>query len=291
MISEARKYLEAEINTNPDSVQVYLSREKTDLPPNHPNQSFQVAVYTWEGGEKGFPILHAQATAMKLSSAKEFILDQLRIVLQVFSNQPLIEFFAPRHLMRTEDYDQWLFKKDSMMPFDTILGEEYSLVLRDYERIKLTQICTQLKLRWPLQNTTTQSAISIRWLNQLGKSQKDLHDKLQMETLSLCIILNVPDEDEFYKIYEACLWAGASIIVWLRGDLAEKKAQLLVQKILTDDPSFAVNAVQVDRLRDLPQRILQTRKDEVGHSYIRKRLAILWDDPSRLPPPFIISNP
>jgi hypothetical protein len=119
-------------------------------------------------------------------------------------------------------------------------------------------------------------------------------------------VLGVPagEEEEAQAVWEASVYAGIPIVVWLRSGVQKPPSapehlyQVLTGKPFAPAPDAGgeadprVCSLPRETLRDLPLRVFQLRKQAggvVGPSGapalrpLGECLALFWDDPSRLP--------
>jgi hypothetical protein len=289
-IETAKARLRIELQNIPDALQVYLLPERPELPVADPQMTFEISLYTWEGGGSSAPgasALVGKVTGLTLRHAQEYL--NRRLVTDLADPAPkLIEFFVPYRLMCCE-VDQWPYKIDDAMTFAPPLGTEFPVVIRSHDRKCRKTLRDMLKKRWPLAEWLSAPAgtnVGISWLEDLQQNETQLFQTLRRGDRAPCLVLGVPVGCDAYKIWQTSVWAGVSIGLWLRAgsqNPLDVRAQLSV--LLTGSPAPGADTclieVPSEALRDLPQRLYVARQQ---HPELYSSLTLCWDDPHRLPP-------
>ena len=300
-IATARARLREEFEKVPEALQVFLMPERTDLSADDPQMTFEVSLYIWLGtsetGEGG-RAPYGRRKEQTLSQAQEYI--NSRLVTDLADSRPdFIEFFLPYRLVCCE-VDQWPYKMDVAMPFAPLLGAEFPVAIRSYDRMLQRALRENAKKRWPFEPAGAAPAgvrVTMCWLEHRQQTEEQLYKALRAGDRAPCLVLGVPAGPEAYQVWRASVWAGVSIGVWLRsGARSPWDARALLCGLLTGQPigepagaggaSYTASHVcpidlPLEALRDLPRRVYRARQRDPN---LCPCLTLCWDDPYRLPP-------
>jgi hypothetical protein len=196
-----------------------------------------------------------------------------------------LEFFLPRDLLNFAVED-WAVSDDRVT-----LGTLYVVVVRDGDRLNNPLIWPPWQQKWTHVNDgeTRPDGPFSRWITCRDEPCRsgELYPLLLNDELvaSLGLTFPPPPGARRFELAEA-LNAGTPIAVWPRGRCAHPV------------PASAADVCQgvafMDNLRrelagrglaDLPALVRKLRRDLAAHGESRSGLALLWDDPDRLPIP------
>jgi vWA-MoxR associated protein C-terminal domain/Effector-associated domain 10 len=191
--------------------------------------------------------------------------------------QLIIEIFLPSDLMSIE-VDRWKI-------YDSILGEitlgaKYPLRLRSLERLDIHYLDSYLSdwykswnnVKKVLHNKPIQELFAhlqqmenFNW--KLFKS--NLHEKIGLK------VTCAPPKAKTKDLFKAILTATTPIAIWTRCDISNFDQVAAIDEILNHKP-----------LCDLSESIRQIREqaDAQAEDHLGFHLALLWEDPYRLPP-------
>jgi hypothetical protein len=279
-IETARARLREEFEKVPDALQVFLVPERTNLSAEDPQMTFEVSLHVWLGTSdiEGGCAPYGHRKGQNLSQAKEYI--NSRLVTDLADSPPaFIEFFLPYSLVCCE-VDQWPYKADDAMPFAPLLGTEFPVVIRSYDRMLKPALRESSKKRWPFDPLGAAPA-GVCWLEHLQQTPEQLYKALRAGDRAPCLVLGVPAGPEVNEVWRASVWAGVSIGVWLRsGARSPADARVPLCGLLTGQPiGDCPISLPLEALRDLPRRVYEARQQNPNLC-----LTLCWDDPYRLPP-------
>jgi hypothetical protein len=303
-ITQARTYLKEEFPQIPDALQVFLVPERRDLAADSPQMTFEATLYLWVGstetGQGGGRALYGGIKGQTLQATAEYV--SRRLITDLASSPPrFIEFFVPYGLM-CADFDRWPFKRDEEMPFTVGLGTEFQVVIRSYQRAMKPQLLRSSRERWPigaLGKPASGAKVAIWWLEDLKWTEEQVFSALRGNGHAPCVVITAPADANAHKVWQASVWAGVSIGMWLRSGTeipknprAKLRALLTedltapgwVERLATNETSDAASAelqeLPLEVLGDLPRRVLEARRKCPAHYAY---LTLCWDDPNRLP--------
>ncbi|MFE2887017.1 hypothetical protein [Streptomyces sp. NPDC059272] len=190
-----------------------------------------------------------------------------------FSTRELtLEFLLPRELLE-KPVEQW--PKRAMGRAQGKLGEEHPVLLRSLDRAQRRDTHGKWAMRWNA--LVSGEAGGAHWFPEDGNA------RLLTDPLPAVVVLSSPprghaeQEDGFDELGE-CLRVGVPIVAWDRREGRDEKfrrelADLLAQNGGSDLPEV----VKSLRIRAKDQH------SESSSALIGRHLALLWDDPYRLP--------
>jgi DNA-binding Xre family transcriptional regulator len=184
-----------------------------------------------------------------------------------------IEFFLP-HSLFNHEVDQWLIKESLELP----IGVEYRVVVRSEERLSLPYLRKrkEWEKKWLQLNKLSCSPCTELFIS--GDCHwRELYAKLtdkNSESILGCQMTSVPNLSAQGNVFNAILQSAAPVAVWLR-------------QSLEIDCQNALNPVLNCSIAELPDAVQNCRKEAFISSsepHIGIHLALLWEDPHRLPP-------
>ncbi|MFG3364589.1 hypothetical protein ACGF0K_06395 [Streptomyces sp. NPDC048156] len=162
-------------------------------------------------------------------------------------------------------------------PYRPPLGMDYKVVIRSLERMEARQVHRVWNARWEVLRGGGAGRVH-RCETGAGSQQQALYAKLKHnQAIVLMTLGSSPDEDHGLSELTLGLQAGLPVLLWAHqgplGDSEHEELHRVAETGAWDDLLETVT-----RLRFSPG----TRDD--GHEgSIDSRIAVLWDDPSRLP--------
>jgi len=193
-----------------------------------------------------------------------------------------IEIFLPIDLMCME-IDRW--KITGPIEDDITLGTEYSIRLRSVERLDLKYLDYYLS-KW------YESWGKVRKILQNEPIQENFEHLQEMETFNCKLLSSKLKEKIGLKVtcthsqsirqdlFRAILTATTPIAIWTRADIANLDQVTAINEILTFKP--LCNLSESVRQNRIKAANAQT-EEHLGH-----HLALLWENPYRLPPDTIV---
>lgn len=184
-----------------------------------------------------------------------------------------IELFLPHNLFNHE-VDQWLIKESLELP----IGVEYRVVVRSEERLCLPYLRKrkEWEKKWLQLNKLSCSPCTQLFIS--GDCHwRELYVKLtdkNSENILGCQMTTVPNLSAQGNVFNAILQSAAPVAVWLRQNLEI-------------DCQNALNQVLNCKIAELPNSVQSCRTEAFisnGEPHIGAHLALLWEDPHRLPP-------
>ncbi|MFE9421992.1 hypothetical protein ACFYNO_03400 [Kitasatospora sp. NPDC006697] len=193
----------------------------------------------------------------------------------------VLEFILPWELLN-EPVEWWSKESDSPVP--TPLVMDYPVVLRSLERLRRPAWHRRWRLQW---RQLTEQAVGSHphWSRPTGREGDfyQLERELKEDQQAVCLVLSEPPSavgGTGRQEILAGLRAGLPAMIWHRHDC--------------EDPAFrdAVSEMLEDRgLGNLVERVSKWRKEALAlgpaewDGHVGRHLAILLDDPDRLPGP------
>jgi hypothetical protein len=186
-----------------------------------------------------------------------------------------IEFVLPGPLIN-QPVDQWHVGLG-----DIVLGVQYPIVVRSLDRIRHAR---NARTAWQAKWTRISAAefhneeTAVGWLSSEAPEDGDrLFVQLTDEAAPVCLLLQVTPVPGQCGALLAALRAGIPAVLWSRRPTADIRAEF--SSLLA--PSAPA------RLRDLPLRVFEFRRQAVSNGADRQHLArhltLLWDDADRIP--------
>jgi len=190
-----------------------------------------------------------------------------------FSRRELtLEFLLPRELLE-KPVEQW--PKRAMGRAQGTLGEEHPVLLRSLDRAQRRDTHGRWAMRWNA--LVSGEAGRAHWFPEDGNA------RLLTDPLPAVVVLSSPprgraEQEEGFDELGECLRVGVPIVAWDRREGRDEKfrrklADLLAQNEGSDLPEV-VKSLRI-RARD--------QHSESSSALIGRHLALLWDDPYRLP--------
>ena len=184
-----------------------------------------------------------------------------------------IEFFLPHNLFNHQ-VDQWLIEESLFLP----IGVEYKVVIRSEERLSLPYLRKRKEWEKKWLQLKEQSSSSCTNLFVSGDCHwRELYTRLtdkNQENILGCQITTIPHLPDQTNIFNAILQSAVPVAVWLRQNL-----DINCQNALTQ-----VLNCQIVELPDVVQNCRTEAFKYNGEPHIGAHLALLWEDPHRLPP-------
>ncbi|MGD0603482.1 MAG: hypothetical protein ABSA53_07755 [Streptosporangiaceae bacterium] len=191
------------------------------------------------------------------------------------ANDLTIEFFLPGPLIN-QPVDQWHVGLG-----DIVLGVQYPIVVRSLDRIRHARNARNVwRAKW-----TKVSAIefhdgstAVDWLSGDPLEQPDrLFVKLTEHAAPVCLLLEATPVPGQCDALLAALRAGIPAVLWSRRPMVDIRAEL----------STLMPRTGPVRLRELPMRVFQFRREAVANGadkqHLGYHLTLLWDDADRIP--------
>ena len=184
-----------------------------------------------------------------------------------------IEFFLPHNLFNHQ-VDQWLIEESLFLP----IGVEYKVVIRSEERLSLPYLRKrkEWEKKW-LQLKELSSSPSSNLFVSGDCHWRELYARLtdkNKENILGCQITTVPHLSDQTNMFNAILQSAAPVAVWLRQNL-DINCQTVLNQVLNC------------QIAELPDAVQNCRTEAFkcnGEPHIGAHLALLWEDPHRLPP-------
>jgi hypothetical protein len=189
-----------------------------------------------------------------------------------------IEFVLPLRLLNTPV--EWWYKDSSARP-PKALAMDYPVVLRSLERMHDRRWHRVWRRRWA-RMTGEPASVGLHWSRPAGDDYcTRLESRLTADEGVVALVLSEPPGPRSavgrFEVTVA-LRAGIPVIVWHRSDCSDPSFTRLLEAAASDGG-----------LRELRERARAVRLDALAHepetrkSHVGTHLAILWDDPGRLP--------
>jgi len=228
---------------------------------------------------------------------------RLRAWLQDSSGRRLVQFSSPDQPIRTSEIArsvQDLIRQAPVTPDLTVefiiphtlldfpfeqvtddsrdrqeIGARYPVLVRSLERL----LDAFIRPRWQRKWTELQrrpEASSVLWLSRPGEfSRRALQPRLQVHD-TLCLVQAYQPLGEHEELQEA-VFSGIPAIVWNRGGLPSADFAAGARRELFRDGALG--------LPDQVRRVRMEAVTERSSYHLGRCVALLWDDPNRLPEP------
>jgi vWA-MoxR associated protein C-terminal domain/vWA-MoxR associated protein middle region 0/TIR domain len=194
----------------------------------------------------------------------------------------MVEFVLPRELVDHE-VERWRFGKPGL---SRQLGIEFPVVVRSLERLADQTLHRRWQRNWQeLQTLDGQPADEVMcWLRPDGRSSDDLLSEL-IGSSRPCLAVAYPSASPGHRGeddgYTAMLLSGTPVAVWSRDRRDPDTFENEIQALL-DGTSILALREQTLLLRQNAVRRAGEDGSPLGH-----HLTLLWDDPDRLPSPYV----
>ena len=206
------------------------------------------------------------------------LLSQRSDVLAKHTGNVVIEFFLPVELM-SEGVDQWQDRRSRSQLRSITLGTRYKLVVRSLERAQERTLWEAWHRRWHRyqQLTTPKVEEHTWWIDSDRFDPNELWSQLELNQDIVCLVVPFRLIHSVIKcdLYDICLDAGIPFDMWTR-----KKFGV----VPLDKLKGMIDSIHLLHLR---QHLYQLRLEAVADkTHPGNDLALLWDDPHRIPPIF-----
>jgi hypothetical protein len=259
----------------------------TDNPNRQKGKRYLVEVALWKSDTGYLPTFHSPLgkDPQPLDKIPEVVADVLEhsgSLKQVESLHNLaFEFILPFELL-SHAVDRWK-PKEGPVPVGAY-GAIHPLVVRSLDRMEFyatnayagTLLHGTWKGKWHAFRGTLakQTWEALRWRQLDGRAdQQNLIKELQADQEACCLGLTHPPDEHALS---ALVWAGVPVALWAREADATAPGALCLKDLLT-------MTLQGKALAHLPSSIKAARCGDAGHMYPHNCLALMWDDPTRLP--------
>jgi vWA-MoxR associated protein C-terminal domain/vWA-MoxR associated protein middle region 0 len=209
-------------------------------------------------------------TVPELREPLDRALDEARRYLFDGEPEPLfVEFLLPSRLLGLE-VDQWIVTSESGLPEP--LGELYPVVVRDADRLRRPGGEQRWHERWrSLQRVAGRPAPeAVAWLRGMDR-EAAVRALLADRRAPVCVALDpAPGPQQPPDTVRVAVTAGMPVVVWHRGgpDRLEEEIRPLFDR---------------HELGRLPMLALGLRRGLDGTAAPDRDIALLWDDPDRIP--------
>lgn len=211
------------------------------------------------------------------------LLDREEARLRTHRGGVVVEFILPVSMVN-EPVEEWsrlgVFGDRKPWPGELggpPLGQDYTVVVRSLERIEALQLHRVWNERWEVLAAGTGGARAHRCRSEDGTRAPGLYARLKEQPQVVLMALgSPPDEDSGRNELLTGLQAGLPVLIWSHtGPLAEH-AHRVAEGALEE--RWNVLLGQMTRLRIAPGT-----RDDSAEGSVGSRIAVLWDDPNRLP--------
>ncbi|WP_069761739.1 hypothetical protein [Streptomyces sp. LUP47B] len=210
------------------------------------------------------------------------LIDREESRLRTHRGSLVLEFILPLSMMN-EPVEEWsrhaAFGQHSVWDSELggpPIGTDYKVVVRSKERIDALQLHRVWNERWDVLSTDEQQAGTHHCAAGDGARAESLYEYLRRTPdIVLMILGSPPDDDNGRKELLAGLQAGLPLLLWRRRGASAGHPVTLAEGLLEGDLHEVL-----DRLTCLRSAPHPGDHDAGGSG---PRLAVLWDDPNRLP--------
>ena len=283
------------------------------------SKEFLLSLTLFRDGQPGQPQECGNLSG-SLEQIKELLRGLVPEILFSMRGLPLIEFAVPEELLG-KNFDQWPVpsRPDGPQAEDYRLGERYSVVVRDLDRLEPDKMPAGdrdlWESRWKLLlacESPVQGLLREVDLQKMADLRADvvykslraafrLDDARGHAVLALLPPAQAPESGKSAKtgktaipgVLKAGCQAGMPAAIWLRHPETRKPSSTIATAADDDeDRAYLAKALghadpgqSVSLLRDLPRRVrslrLQAEADQRHAAHPGRRLSLLWADPSR----------
>lgn len=192
-----------------------------------------------------------------------------------------IELFLPFAFLNNKTCDVHQWRCDLDFGHADLITRTYPLVLRSYDRV----YSKKPKTRYNWINNWNICKVSLNVVPVIVKKEEgDLLPKLERAVCSAMTFVPPNYDSKSLHIFKQMMIAGTSVALWPRvldEDLNEDMVEEAYRTLLAGCNFSAI-----------PERILEIRKNANVHKVFSKNnLALLWDNPYRLPPDLQLHAP
>ncbi|MCL2939418.1 MAG: serine protease [Trichodesmium sp. MAG_R02] len=194
-----------------------------------------------------------------------------------------IEFFLPSNLM-CEEVDKW--KISDSVAEEITLGIKYPIRLRSLERLNLDYLDDHLP-QWYEYWDKVKYFLSKKPTLELFEHLSEIESfnwkllKIKLEKKIGLKVTRAHPKSIRKDLFKAILLATTPIAIWLRNDIPSLNQETFIDEILTFQP-----------LSNLCKTVKNMREEADANTQIDKHLsfhlAILWENPYRLPPDIML---
>jgi hypothetical protein len=252
----------------PERLQLYVQAWLVDERGELDLRFNQDEVSTIEGG-----------TVEAVGSALDQWLERVTDLIPEAMSRLVFEFFLPRELL-CYPVDQWSIVADDQIGMEIKLGEQFPVVVREVDRLGNRKARHHWRRKWEHAQAfgSCPGCGAMHWVDDTQVlDRKRFYLELLHAEHRTCVGLPYlpPDAPERRDLLLVTLSAGIPIALWLRrriedmGQLRRDVDAELTRAGLTRLPEFV-----------LRQRVEAGSEDHHAGSH----LALLWDNPDRLPP-------
>ncbi|BCL31999.1 hypothetical protein ACFFS2_22855 [Streptomyces aurantiacus] len=211
------------------------------------------------------------------------VLDREEIRLRAHRGGLILEFILPFSLVN-EPVEEWSrhgpFGEEKVWDSEfggPSIGHDYKVVVRSLERIEALQLHRVWNERWDVLTDAARGARMHRCEEGDGARHERLYARLTDDPAVVLMTLGSPPDGPHGKgELLVGLQAGLPLVLWSRSGPLTEHAHTLAESALDGRLSEALD--RLTRLRSAPRT-----GDHGGEGFTGPRIAVLWDDPNRLP--------
>ncbi|MFJ4784789.1 hypothetical protein [Streptomyces sp. NPDC088794] len=211
------------------------------------------------------------------------LLDREEIRLRTHRGGLVLEFILPFSLVN-EPVEQWsthgAFGEEKVWDSEfggPSIGDGHKVVVRSLERIEALQLHRVWNERWDVLTDAAGGARMHRCEEGDGAEHERLYARLLDDPAVVLMTLGSPPDDQHGRSELLVgLQAGLPLVVWSRSGSLPEHAHALAESAL--EGRLAESLGVLTRLRSAPRT-----GDHGGEGFTGPRIAVLWDDPNRLP--------
>ncbi|MEV8598411.1 hypothetical protein AB0465_00675 [Streptomyces griseoviridis] len=210
------------------------------------------------------------------------LIDREEARLRTHRGSLVLEFILPLSMMN-EPVEQW--SRHSAFGEDSVwggglggppIGVDYRVVVRSKERIDAQQLHRTWNERWDVLSAAEPRATAHQCARGDGARAESLYEHLaRAPHIVLMTLGSAPDDPHGRRELLVGLQAGLPLLLWSRGGGAAGPSAALHEGLLQGDLEEVLG--RLTSLRSAPH----PGDDDAGGC--GPRLAVLWDDPNRLP--------
>ncbi|MEV1082151.1 hypothetical protein AB0I98_28510 [Streptomyces sp. NPDC050211] len=211
------------------------------------------------------------------------LIDREEIRLRAHRGSLVLEFILPFSLVN-EPVEEWsrhgAFGEEKVWDSEfggPPLGQDYQVVIRSLERIEALQLHRVWNERWDVLAADAGSARMHRCDEGDGARHEHLYARLVEDPAVVLMTLGSPPDGQHGRSELLTgLQAGLPLLMWSRSGPLTELARVLAEDALEGELTDVLG--RLTRLRSAPGT-----GDHGGGGSTGPRIAVLWDDPNRLP--------
>jgi hypothetical protein len=229
---------------------------------------------TWTDDGPGRPV---HATSVDKNGLRAVVEDNLPLLMErVVGRDPIIEFVLPQSLLY-EPVDEWYIDRANGISL-----RDYRMVLRDVARLRSQNSVIRDKWITRSKALRTGRRLPPEVISCHAPTAGQVYDWLMLRP-DMCVLIHSSRPP--ISVLRKVLVSGVPVVLWPRIRCGESDHAMCSRHQMAAVLRFRVAAAPFDEIPGLVRQLRLEARERRGQPHCGRRLALLWDDPDRLPDP------